>query len=542
MSDLRCDVLIVGAGPAGLATALRLARAFRTRREERTIMVLEKAARIGGHQLSGALLDPRDLYAVIDAHEHPLAPLGPRVARESLRLFTPHHALPLPNGWHHADCHLVSLGLLCRWLGSLAEATGVEIYPGFVAARLLWEGNRLLGVTTGDQGRDAQGRPKPGFQPGVVIRAPVTILAEGCRGHLTGEVVKRLGLDRKATPQTCGLGFKELWETPVDPASRPGEVLHALGWPLPAEQHGGGFLYRFAADRLAVGWIGALDYRDAGFDPFLTFQRWKGHPWIRRHLAGGRPLAFGARTLVEGGWQCLPELTFDGGALVGDGAGFLNAARLQGIGNGLRSGLAAAEGVLEAFERKDFSASGLRGYPERVARSDWFAELKTVRNLRPGFRFGLAAGLAHGAWEWFSQGRAPWTWRWSLSDRARLRELSTPLPCSAARLDPAPWVLDRPGALALSGLTQREDQPVHLRLGSLERALTEGGRRFANPETRYCPAGVYEVKQPPEVEMPVMRIHGAWCLHCKCCDIKDPLDNIRWTPPEGGGGPDYGEM
>ncbi|MBF0628851.1 MAG: 4Fe-4S dicluster domain-containing protein [Magnetococcales bacterium] len=535
MSDLQFDVIIVGAGPAGLAAAWQLARLASGGLK---IAVLEKSARIGGHLLSGALFDPADLPAFATTSP---PPLGPAVRDESLHLLTRSHALPVPRLWHHRGCHLLSLPRLARWLASQAEQAGVELYPGFVAADLLWEQDRLVGVLTGDQGRDAWGRPKTGFQPGLALRAPLTILAEGCRGHLTRAVIERLALDQGVPPQTYGLGFKEVWEIPEENASPPGTIQHTLGWPLDHATYGGGFVYSLAADRLAVGWVVGLDYRDPGLDPFLAFQRWKGHPRIRRGLTGGRPVAFGARTLVEGGWQALPRLIFDGGLLVGDGAGFLNAARLKGIGNALHSGSSAAEAVMEAFAQGDFSVHGLRGYPERIAAAAWFADLRAVRNVRPGFRWGLMPGVIHGALEWASRGKFPWTWRWKLADRARLRAVSD-AGLVAAAPEVAFWSLDRPAALALSALTQRVDQPAHVQVRDLRLPLAEGRTRFANPETRFCPAGVFEWKAPPDVVEPIWRLHADRCLHCKCCDIKDPLDNLRWTPPEGGGGPDYGAL
>ncbi|MBF0417500.1 MAG: 4Fe-4S dicluster domain-containing protein [Magnetococcales bacterium] len=534
MSEFSHDVLIVGAGPAGLAAALHLKRSSDLR-----IAILEKSARIGGHLLSGALLDPQDLHPLLTEEEIATAPLGRRVERESLLHLTRRHALPLPNGWPHRGCRMLALGRFCRWLADRVEQAGVEIYPGFVAQGLLWEKDRLVGLRTGDQGVNGLGKPGPGFEPGMALRAPVTLLAEGCRGHLTGQVVQRLGLHRDRPPQTYGLGFRELWEIP-DHAS-PAGIVHTLGWPLRGSEHGGGFLYPVEPGRLAIGWVSGLDYADPWLDPFNAFQHWKNHPFIRARLTEGHPLAYGARCLVEGGWQALPRLVFDGGLLIGDAAGFLDAARLKGIGNAMQSGMAAAEGVLVAFDKGDFSARGLEGYVARVEKSAWFARLQAVRNVRPGFRAGRLPGMLNAAWERFSRGRSPWSWRWSVSDRKRMRE-ATPDGSPMIRPDPAPWILDRASALAKSAIRHRHDQPRHLQVNDPDLLLHAGKKRFANPETRYCPGGVYEVKFPPEVEQAVVRIHAERCLHCKCCDIKDPLDTIVWTPPEGGSGPDYGAM
>ncbi|MBF0126124.1 MAG: electron transfer flavoprotein-ubiquinone oxidoreductase [Magnetococcales bacterium] len=525
------DVIVVGAGPAGLAAALGLAA-----RGSLRICLLEKAARIGGHLLSGALLDPNDLAALVPDWPDRNPPLGPCVTRDTLHLFTPRDAFPLPRLWDNSGCRLVSLGALCRWLAGLAEEAGVEIYPGFAATGLLWEQNRLAGVRTGDQGRASNGLPKPGFQPGIPIRAPVTILAEGCRGYLTRQAIQHLSLDAGRPPQTYALGFKELWETPPDPAHPPGEVLHALGWPLDAQTHGGGFLYRLAPERTAVGWIVGLDYRNPRFDPLVAFQTWKTHPVIRSRLRGGRLLGYGARTLVEGGWQALPRLTFAGGVLVGDGAGFLDTARLKGIGNAMRSGLAAASAVLAAFGQGDFSRAGLQGYPQAVQDAPWGRALRAVRNIRPGFRNGRLPGLLNAGWERWTNGRSPWTLQWHTPDRSRLQEAGDSLPRPDPRAD-GRLTFDRPALLARSALTHRADQPVHLRLLDPKLPLEQGRVLYANPETRYCPAGVYQLTSQAGFV-----IQAGNCLHCKCCDIKDPHDNIRWTPPEGGSGPDYGEM
>ncbi|MBF0296634.1 MAG: 4Fe-4S dicluster domain-containing protein [Magnetococcales bacterium] len=529
------DVIVVGAGPAGLAAALRLAT-----RSSLRVCVLEKAARVGGHLLSGALLDPADLAAVVSDWPPPdPPPLGPHVTQDALYGFTPRHAFPLPRLWSNHGCRLVALGGLCRWMAGLAEAAGAEIYPGVTAAGLLWNGDRLEGVVTGDMGRDAQGRPRPEFQPGMVIRAPLTLLAEGCRGHLGREAIRRLRLDEGRPPQTYALGFKELWELPPDPGHPPGAILHTLGWPLDRATHGGGFFYRFSERQAALGWIVGLDYRHPSMEPLRAFQAWKTHPMLRALLREGRPVGFGARTLVEGGWQAMPRPVFAGGMLVGDDAGFLDAARLKGIGNAMRSGLAAADAAMIAFGQGDFSADGLKSYPAALPDAPWGRRRMAVRNVRPGFRPGLWIGLINAAWERLTQGRSPWTWRWREADRAAMRRIGAqpplpPLPPSDGR-----HAFERSHLLALSALTHRADQPAHLVVADPALAVEQGRMLYANPETRYCPAGVFRIVTVPEV---ALRMQTGDCLHCKCCDIKDPLHNIRWTPPEGGSGPDYGEM
>ncbi len=543
-NTLHFDVLIIGAGPAGLAGACRLRERGRRLGLDLSVAVLEKATRIGGHQISGALFDPDDLTPLIpDWRQHDL-PLDHPVSREAMLLLTRRHALPLPvpRAWHHGTCHMISLGRLCRWLGERCEAAGVEIYPGFAAVEPLWSGDgeqrTLAGVRTGEMGRGRDGRPKPGYQPGVAVRAAVTILAEGCRGSLTRRIAETLALKSDGPPQTHALGFKEIWQTPH---GAPGTVFHTLGWPMPSSTHGGGFVYGFQAGRTAVGFVAGLDYRPPLFDPFRVFQTWKTHPRIAALLAGGRPLSYGARTLTVGGWQCLPTLAWNGGLRVGDAAGFFNSATFQGIGNALRSGMMAADVILDIWQRGDFSAPALAAYPRAVRASDWGRDLKSVRNVRPGFRLNRWPGLLNAAWEGVTRGRSPWTWTWRQSDRHRLRPLSKERTAAQGGIADGRLTFDVSTLLALSGLRHEGDQPSHLRLADPALPLATGRERYDNPETRYCPARVFERLQRADGSHH-FQIHPENCLHCKSCDIKDPFDNIRWTPPEGGDGPDYRDM
>ena len=538
------DVVIVGAGPAGLAAAVRLAQLSREHSHPLDICVVEKGSDVGAHLLSGAVLDPRALDELLPDWQERDAPLVTRAGPEKLLYLTARRSyrLPTPSVMRNEGCYVTSLGRFSHWLAKEAEALGVEIFPGFAAAEVLYgETGEVQGVVTGDMGLDRTGRPTPAWQPGVELRARQTIFAEGCRGSLSREVMERFGLRRNCNPQTYGLGIKELWEIePEKPGSTVGATLHTVGWPLDHCTYGGGFLYRLEAGLAAVGFVIGLDYRNPLLDPFQEFQRFKSHPAIRPLLEGSRPVGYGARVLSEGGLQSVPELAFPGGLLVGDAAGFLDVPRIKGIHTAMKSGMVAAEALHRHFTRGS-DGNTVHSYPERLRQSWVWEDLHRSRNVRPGFRRGLWPGLANAALEsWLLRGRSPWTLRHHVSDREGLGRAEDFPPIDYPPPDGA-VTFDRATSLRLANLTWREGQPVHLRLDDPELPVRVSLPRYGAPEQRYCPAGVYEIIADKEGR-PRLWVNAGNCLHCKACDIKDPFGNIRWTPPEGGSGPNYTNM
>ena len=540
--SMHFDVVIVGAGPAGLAAAIRLKQRALEAGREVSVCMVEKGSEVGAHILSGAVLDPRALIELIPDWKDKGAPLATPAVHDRFMVLTARRALalPTPPQMRNDGNYIISLGNFCRWLAGQAEALGVEIYAGFAAAEILFgEDGAVAGIATGELGLGKDGRPTANHQPGVELRARQTLFGEGCRGSLTKQLMARFRLDAEAAPQTFGLGVKELWQ--VAPAlHKPGTVLHTVGWPLDQGTYGGSFLYHLEDNQVAVGLVVGLDYANPYLSPFEEFQRFKTHPAIAPLFAGGRRIAYGARALTEGGYQAVPELTFPGGALIGCGAGFMDVPKIKGIHNAMKSGMAAAEAVADLLA-SDGDGNQAAGYRERLEASWVMAELRAARNIRPGFRFGLLGGLLHAAMDtYILRGRAPWT-------LGHHRDHEETLPASTYRpMDyPKPdgkLTFDRLSSVFISNTNHQENQPCHLRLADEARAININYHRFAAPETHYCPAGVYEIIEPDGGPGPRLQINAQNCIHCKACDIKDPTQNITWVVPEGGGGPNYPNM
>jgi electron-transferring-flavoprotein dehydrogenase len=532
------DVVIVGAGPSGLAAAIRLKQLAAAGEGELGVCVVEKGSEVGAHILSGAVFEPRALNELIPDWREQGAPLVTPAAEDRFLLLTKTRSLRLPTPPQMANHgnYIISLGNLCRWLAQQAEALGVEIYPGFAAAEVLYDAaGRVQGVATGAMGIGRDGRPTDRYQPGVELIGRETLFAEGCRGSLTKTLVQRFRLNDGIDPQTYAIGIKELWEVAPD-RHQPGLVVHTIGWPLDTATYGGSFLYHLEDRQVAVGFVIGLDYKNPFLNPFEEFQRFKTHPAIRPFFEGGRRIAYGARALNEGGFQSIPRLDFPGGALIGDAAGFLNVPKIKGNHTAMKSGMIAAETIFRRL-------SGDEGAEVRAAlEHSWvWDELRGVRNIRPSFRWGLWAGLAYAALDtYLLRGNAPWTFHHH-PDHLQLTRAN-----EAQRIDyPRPdgkITFDRLSSVFISNTNHEEDQPPHLRLRDPEKAIAVNYRLYDSPEQRYCPAGVYEIVEEAGANAPYLQINAQNCVHCKTCDIKDPEQNIDWVVPEGGGGPNYPNM
>jgi len=546
------DLVVVGGGPAGLAAAIRLKQLAQTAGQEVSVCVLEKAAEVGGHILSGAVMDPRAITELIPDWKSLGAPLNTPVTEDQFLFLTESGSWATPQ-WLLPDCfknhgnYVVSLSDVVKWLGAQAEALGVEIYPGFAAAEVLYDDHgRVVGVATGNLGVGKDGQPTDQFQEGMELRAPITFFAEGARGHLGRQLIARFGLDTDADPQSYGIGLKELWQVAPE-QSRPGRVVHTAGWPLSSNTYGGSFLYHLQNNLVAVGFVVGLNYKNPWLSPFEEFQRYKTHPAIRPVFEGGKRIGYGARAIAAGGLNSLPRLIFPGGALIGCEAGFLNASRIKGSHAAIKSGMLAAEAYFEA-QAQDASDGLLKSYPEAFRKSWLHDELYKARNFKPAMGKGLWMGsVLVGIDQKLFGGKAPFTLHTRKPDHAYTEPASQHTPIAYPKPD-GQVSFDRLSSVFLSGTNHEENQPAHLTLKDAAVPVAVNLADYAGPEARYCPAGVYEYLDSAgnpvsqATEGAALRINAQNCVHCKTCDIKDPRQNIVWVTPEGGGGPTYAGM
>ena len=540
------DVVIVGAGPSGLAAAIKLRQLGEQENKEISVCVLEKGSEVGAHILSGAVLETRALDELLPNWKNQGAPLNTPVLRDSFLYLSQQRSFRFPFTPPQMRNHgnfIISLGSLCRWLGEQAETMGVEIYPGFAAAEVLYGNNgEVRGVATGDMGIGKDGTPTENHQPGIELHAKQTLFAEGCRGSLTKTLFDRFQLRQGVDPQTFGIGIKELWEVRPE-VHEPGAVVHTIGWPLDSQTYGGSFLYHLEENQIAIGFVVGLDYRNPHLDPFLEFQRFKTHPRIRPVLEGGQRIAYGARALNEGGFQSIPKLTFPGGALIGCTAGFMNVPKIKGTHTAMKSGMLAAEAVFGLIKQESSNDSSLEAFGyEQALKSSWvWPELYRVRNIRPAFRWGLWPALVYSAIDsYLLRGRAPWTFHHE-PDHKSLNKSHDCKPINYPNPD-GKISFDRLSSVYLSNTNHEENQPVHLKLRDTSVPITLNLPNYEAPEQRFCPAGVYEILREDDGSNPRLQINAQNCVHCKTCDIKDPTQNINWETPEGGGGPNYPNM
>ena len=540
--SMEFDVVIVGAGPSGLASAIRLRQLAEEKGRELSVCVIEKGSEVGAHILSGAVIEPRALNELLPDWKERGAPLNTPVTEDHFLLLGKSRAtrLPTPPPMRNHGNYIVSLGNFCRWLGEQAEAAGVEIYPGFAAAEVLYEDNgKVKGVATGDMGIGKNGEQMANYQPGFELHARQTIFAEGCHGSLTKTLFEKYNLRDGVSPQTYGIGIKELWEIDPDKHHR-GSVVHTIGWPLDSGTYGGSFLYHLEDNQVSVGFVIGLDYTNPHLSPFDEFQRFKTHPKVRPTFEGGRRIAYGARAINEGGYQSVPKLSFPGGVLIGCTAGFLNVPKIKGSHMAMKSGMLAAEAVFNALTGEAEQAEAA-SYEAAIKKSWIWEELRRVRNIRPSFKWGMWGGLVYSAIDtYLLRGRAPWTMKHhddhkALKKAADAPKIEYPKPDGEVSFD-------RLSSVFISNTNHEENQPAHLTLEDENVPISVNLAEYDAPEQRYCPAGVYEIVAEDDGSNPKLQINAQNCVHCKTCDIKDPSQNINWVVPEGGGGPNYPNM
>jgi electron-transferring-flavoprotein dehydrogenase len=544
------DVVIVGGGPSGLSAAIRLKQLALEHGREVSVCLLEKGSEVGAHILSGAVIDPKALNELLPDWKALDAPLHTAVSEDRFEVLTAGHSYRIP-AWllpplmrNHGN-YIVSLGNVCRWLAQQAEALGVEIYSGFAAAEILYsETGAVRGVATGDVGVARDGTHRPDYQPGMELHARYTLFAEGCRGSLSQELMARFNLRDGVDPQKYGIGIKELWQVAAD-RHRPGLVVHTQGWPLDTETGGGSFVYHLENQQVAVGFVVHLNYRNPHLSPYDEFQRFKTHPAVRRTFDGGKRLCYGARAINEGGLQSIPRLVFPGGALIGCAAGFVNLPRIKGSHNAMKTGMLGAEAAFAAVAANR-EHDELATYPESMRRSWVYEDLHKVRNVKPGLKWGLWLGTVHGGMHmWLNDlglgGLVPWTLRHGVPDNETLAPAADMPKVDYPKYDGV-LTFDKLSSVFISSTNHEEDQPSHLKLRDASVPVAVNLARYDGPEQRYCPAGVYEFVAAEGGSGRRLQINAANCVHCKTCDIKDPLQNIHWVPPEGGGGPNYSGM